>query len=357
MSNVIQFPLLNPIIFRRAATGQYWLESKKNFEQTKEYFHPWQWGDRIRFQISYKIDHYYIFGGYIALRKCGTGELITFPIPENITVDQNQTNVVVCTYSLIVPNITGNYFFELYLPVIAGGHEHFYTEGLNFKQTQENTSMFEFSCDGIQHDVWFINNLLHEVKFYYRFPGGFKTKDFSVKSNSNVYADQTNAFTLLSGFTYNTKKLTIGSGQGCPNYVADTINRILVSDLTCNIDDVAHSKTSDSAMEQVEYADNYTRGIWKIELAETPNDELTGFDALPEDINVDPIDISQQIITLDDVDKGLVTISGIENILYCIVALPDNSTYICGVIKISDDEYTCNVGDIPNGSTTINIIV
>lgn len=353
MADVIQFSKLNPVLFNRADGGCYWINSTPEHESTMEFYNKWNQGDKIVFQITYDVSHFYILNGYIALRKCGTNEIITYPTPINITIDVNQVNMVVCTYSLTVPVVTGDYFLHLYLPINGGStYEDFYTEPINIKSVQSNTVLFEYSCDGIQHDTWFINTLGNEIKYYFRCPGGFQSKDFAPVSVSNVYADQSNSFTLLSGISYITKKLTIGENYGVPNFTVDLVNRILNSDLTLKIDDVVYSKTPNSTIESIEYADKYTRGIWKVELAETPNDDHFGYEALPlvlvpeTPVVIDILDIIHQS------DLGAFgSYHIIQPNLMQIIAIDETDSAInIGVTFISDDEYEVDlsgtVGDI-----------
>jgi len=353
MSNVVQFSKLNPIQFHRASDGVYWLDSNPAHEVTQEYFNRWQQADKFKFQIDVDTNYYNTLGMVIALKKCGTGVIEdTF----NINNSTYSDGLWRFTVSLTLPEVTGDYFIHVFLPhVTGGGHEDFYSEGINIKLVQENTFMLTYSSFGIVKDTWFIDNLKNEVQFYFRCPGGIQTKDKMPGCETNVYVDQDHSFSTLSSREYDTFKLTIGDNTGLPYPYVSLVNRILGSNRTLKIDDISVSKTGSNALEQVEHADKYTRGIWKVELSEE-NFTADGYGVFITEVTEDPVVFAEPIVysQLDlSLDGTVITVY--PGLIHAIIWDDNNTPIVIGATYVSASNYLLNLSDLSGDIHVIRI--
>jgi hypothetical protein len=355
MPTIIKFASLNPIKLVRANGGTYWKDSNPFFESDTVYVNKWQQRDILRLQIYLNPTYINIAETFITLNTCTTGVLIDTFTPEVAWIDGN---FVCVTFSLTLPAITGDYFVKMSIKSVAGTYEYYYSEPINIKATQPGTVLLIYRCEGIQHDVFFIDHSGGEIWFYFRILGGFRSKDFAPASVSNVYADQSNSFTLLSGIPYVTKKLTIGDNNGIPNYVADLVNRIFCCEETY-IDNVLFSKTENSTLEQSEFSERFPKGIWKIELAETPNTEVTEYPFIRPFKDIDTLVESDTFVieplTGDDPIIGITVPTG-HIPLFAVIVSPTYDTYVTGLKILSPTSVSVNIAGLPNGTYVYYII-
>lgn len=358
--SIANIPLLNPVRFRGVGWDDYFAYEIPFFESPTTHFQPWQQGDIIRLQFSVYDNHVNIGQPetWVTLCKCDTGvEVASFMYEVIRFVSGNEWNY---TFILSVPVVTGDYFIKIKLPKLSTSDFYFwYSEGLNIKAAHTGTVMLRYTCDGIFHDMFFENPYLVRTYFYHRVKGGFHSRDFAPNSISNVYADQSHSFTLLSAVAFNTKKLTIGDNYGVPNYEADFINRALCCD-SVTIDGVAYCKMENSNLEQVDYADNFPKGIWKIELAETPNSESITYNytrPMVEDVAVAVVDLPDVVVTLNQADEIVIDISTpIQYPAMFVLVDGDGNTYPIGIIINSTTQIAVNLTQYKPATYSAKII-
>lgn len=90
--------------------------------------------------------------------------------------------------------------------------------------------------------------------FDFRIPGGFKDKDWEFSVENEQFVSDTSDIVELSSIDITTKKLTIGSPVGVPEWVGEMINRILSCDLVY-VDGIRYTRSSDTVPERV-FSDN-----------------------------------------------------------------------------------------------------
>lgn len=355
MAEILKFSKLNPIAFHRSTDGCYWINSHPTHEQTQEFYNPWQQGDKFRFQIEIDTMYYSMNQIYITLRQCGTGLFIA-----NFNTDNSVWNTgagaykLVLTYSLTLPAIVGDYYIEIKIKQALTSMFHkYYSEPINIKASQTGTVMFTYSSYGIIKDTWFINTAGLELLYYFRTYGGIQTKDRMPGCESNVYVDQSHTFDTLSSQEFDTFKLTIGNNYGTPYPYISLINRIIGSNRTLKIDGVSVNKTGNTTLEQVEHADKYTRGIWKVELAE-------------ESLTADIYEAPRPVVIGGEVSSGDELILQSTDLnsdgdyvivqIGCLLAIAidsNNETYPLNVEHVSGDNYKVNLSRIPTPITLI----
>ena len=357
---IANIPLLNPVRFRGSLVDSYFKDSIPFFEAETEHFQPWKQGDVMRIQIYVSSDYVNLTlpEKFVSLCDCNTGLNGYYFTPEVIRYVTG--TIWNYTFVLNVPVITGDHFVKIKLPYITNdGFYYWYSEGLKIKATWEGTVLLKYTCDGIFHDMFFEDLSLHNIEFYHRFKGGFRSKDFTPSSNSNVYADQSHALTLLSAIPYNTKKLTIGDNQGVPNYEVDFLNRAFCCQ-HITIDGVEYCKT-ETGIEQGEYSDRYPKGVWKIELAETPNDEsitYTYSKPVITDIPVVIFDIPNIPVTPGQYDVTVINLKKPPSAYPAIAVLigTDGNTYPIPVQINSATQIALNLTDLKPDTYTAKLI-
>lgn len=346
---IAHIPLLNPVRFRGSLVDQYYSDAIPFFEYKHEHFQPWQHGDTIRVQFSVSTDFVDISAPetWVTLNSCTHDVVAGSFIPEVVRFVSGMTYNY--TFVMNVPAVTGYYFIKIKLPdTTLTSYYYWYSEGLNIKATHEGTVLLKYTCDGVFHDMYFEYPSLNNIEFYHRFKGGFKSKDITPSSVSNIFADQSHSMTILSAIPYNVKKLTIGDNYGIPNYEIDFLNRAFCCE-TITIDGVSVCKT-ETGIEQIEYAENVSKGVWKIELAESPNDESITYSYLRPAISDEPvviIDLDDIIVTHDVHDMTVIDIPLAPSAHPSIAVLIDSlyNTYPIGVQINSPTQIALNLTD------------
>jgi len=344
----LKFSPLNPIQFHRAANGCYWVDSKPSHEQTMEFSNPWKIGDTFRFQIEINAFYYSMGQVSITLRTCGTGVLVAnFSTINAVYNPANATYVL--TFSKALPS-AGDQYIDVKL-LHATTYEHFYSEPIDVKATQDGTVIFTYSSYGIIKDTWFIDSAGHEILYYYRTYGGIQTKDRMPGCESNVYVDQVHTFDTLSSREFDTYKLTIGNNYGLPYPYVSLINRILGSNRTLRVNGNNVSKTGNNTLEQVEHAEKYTRGIWKVELAEDQSN-MNEYSAMLPVWTGGGLGLGTlYTIHTHDIDwNGEFHVSQL-GLLRCVAIDSLGETHPLDVTLISGSDYSVNLSDIPTPIT------
>lgn len=106
--------------------------------------------------------------------------------------------------------------------------------------------------------------------FYHRVYGGFDTNDYTPASNDMVYKDERFDTVLLESLPMDLTKVTIGKGEGVPNWQAGIINRIL----SCSyktISGVAYEKSEGTKLEKTSEKE-WPMMAWKVELTKASNE-------------------------------------------------------------------------------------
>ena len=359
--NICNIPLLNPVRFRWALTDSYYKDSIPFFETQHNHFQPWKHGDIIRVQFS--VSSNYIHLGHpekwVSLNTCTTDHVVGYFTPEVIrSISSIYVNY---TFVFNVPVVTGDHFIKIALPNAAQtGYYYAYSEPLTIKSTWTDTVLLKYTCDGIFHDIWFEDLSLNNIEFYHRVKGGFRSKDFTPSANSNVYADQTHSMTMLSAIPYNVRKLTLGDNYGLPNYEIDFLNRLFCCE-TVTVDGVEYCKTENGNLEQAEYADTVSKGVWKIELAETPNSEsitYTYTKPVITDIPVVIFDIPDIPITVAQYDVTVINLTTPPSAYPCIAVLigTDGNTYPIPIFINSPTQIALNLTDFKPDTYTAKLI-
>lgn len=347
--NVITLPKTNPIQLLHVGSGTYWQDTRPYFEFPAEYFNKWQQGDIIRFEVTQNIALLPTLQLTAKLISCTTG--LSAGMFNGSIVFATSSHVTL-VYELQLPAVTGDYYVKMY--DFNGSQNYtFYSEAINIKAVQRGTSLLKYYSDGIIHDTYWQYSDGSQVEFYFRCPGGFQSKDFAPSGVNNIFADQTNSYTLLSSIPFNTKKFTVGSNKGVPNYIADLVNRIFSCE-SVYIDTVQYCKVEGATLEQVEYGDKHVTGVWKINLSEAPN-EYSNYTGLGVgDIINNEVEIFEgdQDITESFDGKLIIDLSSVNaEILYAVVYPTDysNATNVIH-IEMNGNNATLNIGDVPPGN-------
>jgi len=340
----LKFSPLNPIQFHRAANGCYWVDDKPAHEQTMKFSNPWKTGDTFRFQIEINALYYSMGQVSITLRTCGTGVLVAnFSTINAVYNPANATYIL--TFSKVLISAGDQY---IHVRLLHGStYENFYSEPISIKSAQDGTVLFAYSSYGIIKDTWFIDSSGHEIIYYYRCFGGIQTKDRMPGCDSNIYVDQAHTFDTISSREFDTYKLTIGNNYGLPYPYVSLINRILGSNRTLKVNGNTVSKTGNNTLEQVEHAEKYTRGIWKIELAEDQSN-LNEYSAMLPELTGKEITPATQLAvhSHDLLPDGTYQVSQLA-LLRCVAIDSLGETHPLDITLISGSDYSVNLSDLP----------
>lgn len=210
-------------------------------------------------------------------------QLVSVDIKYNITCDIYKSNgLLVATLLPSISEIKGVNTFTFYTFDISfsGYKEGSYYLQVNFSGKVGITCSYQSPCIELResHDGTFLAeykntenkfdvNFVDQLTFRVRVEGGFLIKNYSPKSNDNVYQSQTNDFVLLHSSPYSTAKLTVGGRKGIPDWMHDIIHRAF----SCNkltIEGVKYNKYIDATWEPVE-VEAYPLRTWRIELVKS----------------------------------------------------------------------------------------
>lgn len=258
---MILLPRLNPIrlIQENHRYQKYFSESIPGHEEPACYAQPFNRYDEIRFQVH-----------------TGNNEQLSF----GATIESLQGKSVLSIEYVALPNsIYNTYEFSSPLSKLSPGlylvHltvsegpgrpiQHFYSEHVRIENIHPNTIQILYTHDQNDYDILFHPSSGSQRRFMIRVEGGFASDGFTPAASDTVYRNQEFDTVLLSSKPYYTKKLTIGSGKGVPNWMADKINRVL----SCSnvwLDGVRTTKSDGAKMEAVREKGVATAG-WVIEL-------------------------------------------------------------------------------------------
>lgn len=349
-----RFPLLNPVRFPVGST--YWADDIPSFEVATTYINPWQQGDTIRFQVDILTSLINVSLATIKLRECSFHQVVDTFTPECAYADGSYICVVV---SCQMPAVTGQHYIDIELPFLSGGITlHRYSEMIDIRAVQPLSALIEYTNSGIDHDVFFLDHSGTPTPFYYRVFGGFRSVDDMPGSTSNIFVDQPNSFTALSGTAFNLRKFTLGGGQGVPNYIAGLVNRIIFCCDSLKINDQTYCRTEASAWEKADSSDRFPKSIYRIELAESPNAESEVLSYMPT-VTSGTLAATLGTFEADDITQGIVSVttSAIANPLQAII-YPDVTNYQTQMVLMlpqSTTQFDLTVGKLPTG--TYNFVI
>lgn len=267
MNEYIKIPKLNPIRILKADEN-FMVDSLPNHETKVNYLQKFQNSDNIRLQFhAIKGNYFFSATAYI---KDVYGSVV-----KTILCYEKISNVV-SDYTCFEINQTlsgiaeGIYFVQINIVKANNNDVILLSEPIHIKATHENTVLFEYYNDENEFDVIFDEALSHTVKFQLRVEGGFASDGFSPASKDTVYRNEIYDNVLLSSIPFATKKLTIGSSFGVPNWIIDIINRCF----SCNnvkIDGLNYCKNDGSKLEAARLDKYYPFSGWIIDLVDSEN--------------------------------------------------------------------------------------
>lgn len=267
MANWIRLPELNPVKMIDTADS-FAYDKLASFEYKKRYCQKWNKSDTIQFQFS-------VLTGTIAYTLYIKD--VNSNIVKTLTIAPKTTTIVdAYTYYEAVYNSNdladGIYFFVLTISK-PGLIKQFISEPQYILTSHENTVLIQYTNDINDFDVAFDN-----LTYYLRVEGGYLNSDYQFYSKDTIYKNQTFDSVLIDSIPFYTRKLSIGSSQGIPNWITKKINMIF----SCNdimVNDESVCKYEGAKLEPVRGDKIYPFSGWTIELIDSINaysDEFVG---------------------------------------------------------------------------------
>jgi hypothetical protein len=229
--NNLYISTLNPVKFSKAnfanPTGYRtpffddfrYQDTLRSFHSPANFFQPWQKSDTIKLHIWAN------FAGHtLSLFTCQGVQVATFPIKHVVTSIET---IGLSAYEVSVPLAgydPGNYYFT-----ITSGSNVFWSEVFTLAEVHDLSVLLEYYHDENNFDVAFESG----IQFSMRVPGGLT--DYLPASDRTVFIDQPRNIVQLSGKSFATQKLIIGTAEGVPDYLAERVNDIFLCS-TVNID-------------------------------------------------------------------------------------------------------------------------
>lgn len=223
--NNIYLSTLNPVKFSVASytsPAEYrtkyfddfrYQDTLRSFQAPANFFQPWQKSDTINLQILAN------FAGHTIEMYTCTDQLV-----DTFTMAYTVASIELTGYSAYQVSIPlasyaeGTYYFLLK----SGGISTLWSEIISLKTTHDLSVRMEYYHDQNSFDIAFETG----IKFQMRIPGGLT--EYQPGSDRVVFIDQPRNIVQLSGKSFATQKLVIGTAEGVPDYLAERVNEIFL---------------------------------------------------------------------------------------------------------------------------------
>jgi hypothetical protein len=283
MSNLIDFPLINPVkIFQQRefpATPasnvsqsafninynntpfdrDWYVNRLSEFEEKVEYLQPYQKGDKIWIQWRTEATTGF-FRTY--LLDCN-GEDVSGPL---FAVPQTVNGVTFYTLGIQLYSYPeGKYFIQIrHFDTVQ---TYFISEPIHLKEIHDNTILIEYWNSYNAYSVFFEQS---GIRFQLRVPG--EIKEMLPKSNREVYDDNNLSQTLLSARSYREWLFIIGAnGEKVTQWLADKVSRSFDCDNN-STDGHFYTALGDGALEPNRLP-GYPLSSWSMTLRDRDNND------------------------------------------------------------------------------------
>ena len=254
----VKIPKLNPMKWLKAEFGveDYFTNSIIDFEHPAEYLNPFQIGDPLNAQMAFNMN--FVSKYAIQLIDCNDNVKAT---ASAVTMWTDSSNYRYVHFNLVSTGLSeGIRYMLLTVTLTTGQIQHYITEPIDLKTTQENTVYLDYSNSVNDFGMIFQSpniSALSRVRpstvkkkpiYRLRVKGGYWSGGFQPASDDIVYTNQSWDFQTVSSIPYVVRTLTIGDAIGVPNYIYDIVNRIFA----CNyveVNDVQVNKIEGAKLE------------------------------------------------------------------------------------------------------------
>lgn len=217
----VRIPYLNPIQLVQYGHpyNKRFFQSMADFEDAASYAQPWNKDDRIYFQF---VTDTYSFSLNCTLIDTEGADVIS-PV---LSFGYYLGSLYYYQYYFNLDGLSDGYYY-IKLEITGGINAVFYSEPIHVLESHDDTTLIKYAHDLNEFGIRFVDSSGDPVViFQKRIHGGFLTEHFTPSSKDTVYTNENYDVTMVKSIPYVTRKLTVGSPRGVPNWVIDKVNRI-----------------------------------------------------------------------------------------------------------------------------------
>lgn len=261
--NLVDISILCPIKFReRGYTNPAPYNTKfiedwnyqdtvHDFEEQQPYAHPWQKNDIVYIQL---LSNYAPHN--LSLYDCQGNQVDTFAATYKASSVEG-TGQKVYEFAIAM-NVYNDMICQFRLDSGAPILKQMESEWLDLRDLHADSVLLKYKHNENDYDVVFETG----IEMMFRVYGGFR--EYKPASDRTVFIDQTRDIVQLSGKSFYTQKLIIGSAFGVPDWVIERVNQIFQCSQV--LIDGKRYVANDGATLEPTREDNYPMAGWALEV-------------------------------------------------------------------------------------------